>query len=73
MPICAEEILKAIKEMKCNKACAENQIVNEYIKHSASKLVNVYVQFFNIVFDTGILPDIWLKGNIIPIYKNSYL
>jgi hypothetical protein len=48
-------------EVKCNQACAENQTVNEHIKHPASKLVNVYVQFFNIVFDSGILPYIWLK------------
>jgi hypothetical protein len=61
----------ATGEVKCNQACAEDHILNEYIKHSASKLMNVYVQFLNIVFDTGILLHIWLKGNIIPINKNK--
>lgn len=23
------------------------------------------------MFDTGIVPDVWLEGNIIPIYKNK--
>ena len=26
---------------------------------------------FNIVFDTGILPEPWLIGNLIPIFKNK--
>ena len=26
---------------------------------------------FNIIFETGIVPDNWLMGNIKPIYKNK--
>ena len=28
-------------------------------------------KLFNIVFDSGILPDAWLEGTIRPIYKNK--
>ena len=34
-------------------------------------MLPVYVIFFNLVFDTGILPDAWLEGIIRPIYKNN--
>ena len=30
-----------------------------------------YVKLFNVIFDTGIIPEQWLLGNMIPIYKNK--
>ena len=34
-------------------------------------MLPVYVSFFNIVFDTGIIPESSLEGVIWPIYKNN--
>lgn len=34
-------------------------------------MINVYVNMFNLIFDTGTLPTAWLIGNIIPIYINT--
>ena len=34
-------------------------------------MLPVYVKLFNLIFDTGIVPESWLIGNIIPIYKNK--
>ena len=31
----------------------------------------VYEKLFNIIFNTGIIPEYWLLGNIKPIYKNK--
>jgi hypothetical protein len=31
----------------------------------------IYEQLFNIIFETGIVPDNWLMGYIKPIYKNK--
>ena len=34
-------------------------------------MLPIYVKLFNVVFDTSIIPESWLKGNILPIYKNK--
>jgi hypothetical protein len=46
-------------------------IINEYLKHSFSVMSNIYVKLFNIIFDNGCIPELWLSGNIIPLYKNK--
>ena len=33
--------------------------------------IPLYLKLFNIIFETGTLPDSWLEGRIIPIYKNK--
>ena len=65
------EILKCIKSLKNNKSSSNDKIINEYIKYTSHIMLPVYVSFFNIVFDTGIIPESWLEGIIRPIYKNN--
>ena len=48
-----------------------DNILNEYIKSTKTLLLPLYVKLFNSVLDTGFIPDTWLKGTIIPIYKNK--
>ena len=31
----------------------------------------VYVKLFNIIFDSGLIPEQWLYGNIFPVFKNK--
>jgi hypothetical protein len=71
MKISKEEILKCIKKLKNNKACWEDLVINEYIKSTTNTFIDIYEQLFNIIFETGIVPDNWLMGNIKPIYKNK--
>jgi hypothetical protein len=71
MNISKEEILKCIKKLKNNKACGEDLVINEYIKSTTNTFIDIYEQLFNIIFETGIVPDNWLMGNIKPIYKNK--
>ena len=66
-----EEILKCILKLKNNKASGDNKIANEYIMATADLLLPVYVKLCNLFFDTGIIPDSWLTGNIHPIYKGK--
>ena len=65
------EILKCIKSLKSNESSSNDKIINEYIKYTSHIMLPVYVSFFNIVFDTGIIPESWLEGIIQPIYKNN--
>ena len=34
-------------------------------------MMPLYVAFFNLIFNSGVLPDSWLEGAIQPIYKNK--
>ena len=70
-PITIDEIEKAIKRLENNKAASDDDIINEYIKHSSHKMILLYVKLFNAIFNSGQLPEAWLKGNILPIYKNK--
>ena len=67
--ISAEEITKAGKNTKNNKSSGDNLIINEYISSSLDCMIDIYVHIFNLIFDTGILPEVWLIGNMIPIFK----
>ena len=70
-PITDREILKCIKSLKHNKACGNDEIINEYIKTTSNIFMPLYNSFFNLILETGILPDTWLEGMIKPIYKHK--
>ena len=69
--ITQDEIIKSIKQLKNNKASGEDDIRNEYIKGTQQLMLPVYEKLFNLLFSSGIVPSIWLEGNIMPIYKNK--
>ena len=69
--ISQNEIFKCIKNLKNNKTCGEDEIINEYIKSTSNRFIHIYEKLFKIIFDTGILPQSWLNGIIKPIYKNK--
>ena len=69
--ISENEILKYINNLKNNKACSNDGIINEYIKATEHEMMPLYVAFFNLIFNSGVLPDSWLEGAIRPIYKKK--
>ena len=63
-PITGCEILKCIRSLENNKACGNDDIINEYIKSTSNIMMPFYNSFFSLILETGILPDAWLEGII---------
>ena len=70
-PINQHEISAAIKALKLNKSSGIDEIINEYIISTKHLMLPIYEKLFNIILNSGIVPSDWIKGNIIPIYKNK--
>ena len=70
-PITESEVSTAIKNLHNNKSPGHDNIKNEHIKSTSNIMLPIYCKLFNIIFDTGIIPDTWSVGTIKPIYKNK--
>ena len=66
-----QRLFNAIKNLKNNKSPGLDNILNEYFKNSPPALIRIYSRIFNLVLDTGIIPDNWTIGVIKPVYKNK--
>jgi hypothetical protein len=62
--ITEKEVLDAIKGLKNNKAPSSDKLINEFFKNSPLFLVSIYTKLFNVVLDTGIIPETWTTGII---------
>ena len=65
------ETLKALRNLKSNKACGHDQIINEFLKASAVKMTEIYTKLFNLILFSGKTPNEWSIGMIKPIYKQK--
>ena len=65
--------MKCIKLFKNNIACANDQLINEYIKSTSNIMLELHVctSFFNMILEAGTLPESWLEDIIKPIYKKK--
>ena len=72
-PITQEEVLKAITRLKNGKACGIDRILNEFIKNTKEKMSEIYTNLFNIILNTGIIPETWTLGIIKPLFKKKGL
>ena len=70
-PIREEEIIEAVQKLKKGKAPGFDSILNEHISSSLNIFLPIYLKFFNIIYDSGTVPEEWLIGLIKPIYKNK--
>ena len=70
-PITQKEISKCIKKLKNSKTPGIDEILNEHIKYTLQQMLPIYTNLFNIILQTGIIPEQWVQGMIKPIYKNK--
>jgi hypothetical protein len=47
-----------------------DSILNEYFKRSEVVMLSMFCKLLSIILDSGIFPEIWSKGVILPLYKN---
>ena len=69
--ITENEILAATKLLKNNKASGLDNILNEHIKSTIHVMIPIYKKLFNLILDTGIVPESWTCGVIKPIFKKK--
>ena len=70
-PITIEEIVKTIKHLKRNKSCDLDGNVADFFIDAIDFISPYLCVIFNKIFDTGIYPELWAKGAIIPIFKKG--
>ena len=71
--ICFEvdELSKLIRGLKNHKACGIDLLKNEFLKNASQDMVEFMCKFFNMILESGYVPDVWCKGFIMPMYKNK--
>ena len=71
MSFTLDEIRYSIKKLKNNKASGADKVINEFFKFCHVNCMQLIVDFFNIVLNTGCVPTDWCLGTIYPLYKNK--
>ena len=72
-PIRKDEVKKAMKHLKNNKACGRDELINEFFKVSQNKMIDIYSKLFNLVLFSGIVPEAWTIGVIKPLDKRKVI
>ncbi|MES9881010.1 MAG: reverse transcriptase domain-containing protein [Sedimenticola sp.] len=71
MQITEEEVRAVIRSMKCNKCPGMDNLPAELFINAESILTPYIVRLFNVIFNSGIYPDLWAAGIIVPIPKKG--
>ena len=70
-PITAEEIKKAIQNLKCKKAAGVDGISAEFYKYGCNELLPALELLFNTILTNGEYPSRWATGIIHPVHKKG--
>ena len=65
------DIEKAIKELKNGKSAGVDLLINELFVHGKDILLPYFVYLFNFVLDSGVFPEDWSDGLLIPLHKKG--
>ena len=60
--ITEQEIRQAVKKLKNEKSPFVDKIRNETIRASLNSLMPVYIKLFNLILQSGKMPDTWCQG-----------
>lgn len=66
-----DEIIKAIRQLKSNKSWGPDRLINEFFIHGKQVLVPTICDLFNKIFESGVFPEDWTEGFVIPLHKKG--
>jgi len=69
--ITEHELLEAINNMKLGKAPGYCGLTLEFFKNAPPLCIEMLLKLYNVVLQTGIYPDQWTYGVILPIFKKG--
>ena len=69
--ITQDEIAKAITNLKNDKSPGRDNILNEVLKAGKEQLLSPLEKLFNIILKSGVFPNEWSHGLIVPIHKKG--
>ena len=70
-PITMKELHDFLDGSKNGKASGPDHIKNEYLKQLPEEGLNFVLKFFNKILESGIIPEDWTIGAILPLFKNK--
>ena len=70
-PFTVEEITKTISSLKRNKCADLDDNVADFFIDANDLIAPHLCVLFNFIYDTGVYPEKWLKGFIVPIHKKG--
>ena len=69
--ISTDEVKTAINSLKKSKSPGEDNILNEYFIEAEDILISHITDIFNGIFNSGVFPELWSKGIIVPVHKKG--
>ena len=70
-PISESEVLKAIHSLKRGKSPGFDDILGDFFIDSKDFLIPYMVKIYNKIYESGVYPESWCKGLIVPIHKRG--
>lgn len=70
-PFTVEEISKTVRSLQRHKSCDYSNNVADFFIDSNYFISPYLVTIFNKIYDSGIYPQAWSKGVIVPIHKKG--
>ena len=57
--VTTDEMFKLVRTLKNNKSSGNEQVLNEFLKYSPPKIIDMVVRLFNVILDTAI--SLWYR------------
>ena len=65
-----DDVYSAIRSLSVNKAVSVDDLYSDNIKHATDLLIQCITLIINCMISHGIVPDSFMKANVVPISKN---